>query len=674
MNREWSAISGNYPFSGIVYYPNGNVLYNSNYKYTPYVQAPNSCHVVWMRANALSGIIGGWAGDSTVFSSPGNPTIVYDGRCYQTITKTMQIPINGTYVYEPTSVWECYDLRTGQIYWDQTGIVAPPTNIIYELGTSVPVPGAEANNGYTVALVAISGGRILEYSPFTGAVTVNTTLTNGVTSGTIYADPYVWSVQTLGTGASTTYWLLNWTIAGWSSATAFSSKLISNVTWTAFTTLVNNAAGDATVYDYATGIAILGGWNTIPGPQWCIGYYIAAASMTTGTVLYTYISNDTQTYNVQSGSSLIAHNGRFAMDAQVGHWNCWSETTGQLLWTSQSTISENPWSSSTPDYPWGNWWAYYTSQYDINDTTSVLIECSYAGLFAFNWADGSIVWHYFDNNTVPFESPYIGNSYFTGNIMADDKVYAYAGEHTPSEPINRGWDTVCLNATTGEQIWSIENTMVPGAVADGYLTAANQDDGYMYVFGMGLSKTTVTAPLTAQNVGTPVLIQGTVMDMSPAQPNTPCVSDASMAQQMEYLHMQQPLTGLWQNQSMTGVPVLLTAISSAGNVINIGTTMSNPYYGTFAMAWTPPSADTWTITATYAGSYSYSTSSAATNLLVTAAAATATPTHTPTQTPTPTVTTSNAVTANDVMLYIVGAAIAIIIAIAILGVLILRKK
>ena len=669
MNREWWSIAGNYPFSGIVFYPNGNTMYAGNYKDTPYVIAPDSCHVVWMRANALSGIIGGWAGDSTVFGSPGTPSIIYDGRCYQTITKTMLMPINGTYVYEPTSVWECYDLRTGQVYWDQTGIVAPPTNIIYELGTSQPVPGAEANNGFAVSLLALTGNpnRIIEYNPLTGAVTLNITIpVNGVSSSYLYGDPYVVSLQTIGSGASAHYYLLNWTISGWAATTTFASKLLNNISWP-IATLPGAGA------DWSAGIYGSGSWASVPGPQWCIGYQLTTYSMTTGALLVNETSNDTLTYNMQGTSFIMAH-GEMALDAQNGHWNCWSATTGQLLWTSQQTISLYPWSSSTPDYPWGNWWAYYTSSYDINDTCSEIIACSYAGLFAFNWANGDILWHYYDNNTVPFESPYGGNSFFTGNIMADGKVYTYAGEHTPSEPIDRGWDTDCINATTGQQIWTIENTMVPGAVADGYLTAGNQDDGFMYVFGIGLSSTTVTAPLTAVTQGTPMVIQGTVLDQSPAQPNTPCVSDASMAQQMEYLHMQQPITGLWGNTTMTGVPVVITATDSSGNVINLGTATSNAYDGTFCFTWTPPSAGTYHISASFYGTDSYGSSSAGTNVVVTAAATSSTPTPTATPTPTPTVTTSNAVTANDLMLYVVGAAIAMIIAIAIATVLILRKK
>ena len=49
------------------------------------------------------------------------------------------------------------------------------------------------------------------------------------------------------------------------------------------------------------------------------------------------------------------------------------------------------------------------------------------------------------------------------------------------------------------------------------------------VFGKGLSATTVTTPDVVVPKGTGVVIKGTVLDLSPAQPNTPCVSKDSMS-------------------------------------------------------------------------------------------------------------------------------------------------
>ena len=49
--------------------------------------------------------------------------------------------------------------------------------------------------------------------------------------------------------------------------------------------------------------------------------------------------------------------------------------------------------------------------------------------------------------------------------------------------------------------------------------------GYFVTYGIGESATTINAPDTVVPQGTGVVIKGTVMDQSPAQPNTPCVSD-----------------------------------------------------------------------------------------------------------------------------------------------------
>jgi len=684
MNREWQSIAGNYPFSGIIFYPNGEAFYegSASSHTTPDVQAPTSCHVVWRFQNALSGLIGSVGGQYGVFSSPGTPTIIYDGRCYQTITKPMLTSVNGTYVYQPTSCWECYDLQTGKIYWDITGYPNPPTNIIYELGTSEEgtTLGTESN-GYAIDLVALVGGstttnaRLLEYNPLTGAVVVNATLDVGITSSILYGDPYVMSIQQH-TGP-TSYWLLNWTISGWTTTTTnaeFLTHLMNNVSWTAAEANMSATVGEYTGYDFSDGVCCLSTWNYIPGPQWCIGTSLAGWSMLTGQCLFTFYTNETQVHNVQAGAStsMVFHNGYVAVNAEEGHWNCWNDLTGALAWTSQSQINLYPWNSTTPDYPWGEFQAYSESSYDINDTCSELIACTYGGLFGINWADGTLLWHYYDNNTVPFESPYGGNSFFTGCEQADGMVYSYAGEHTPSEPIDRGWDTVCLNATNGQLIWEIENTMVPGAVSDGYLCAANQDDGYMYVFGMGQSATTVSAPLTAVTAGTPIMIDGTVMDESPAQPGTPCVSDASMAQQMEYLHMQQPITGLWQNTTMTGVPITITATDQSGTVYSIGVAVTNPYDGSYGISWTPPSAGTYHIGASFYGDDSYGSSGAGTNIVVVAAPA---PVVTPTLAPTATPQSLTGLATNaDLMTYILVSAIVIIIAIAIATVILLRRK
>jgi outer membrane protein assembly factor BamB len=317
------------------------------------------------------------------------------------------------------------------------------------------------------------------------------------------------------------------------------------------------------------------------------------------------------------------------------------------------------------DYPWG---ATSFGAYAIQSAYGMFFRQSYDGVYAFDWDTGKIVWKYTAPAYAAFESPYSTNGtehypFNGGGMIADGKMYVYNTEHTETWPLTRGWGLHCINITTGELVWKIANPMSQGAVADGYLTAANSRDGYMYVFGKGKSATTVTAPDVVMPEGNGIVIRGTVLDNSPAQLGTPCVSKDSMELQMEYLHLQQPIGGIWQNESITGVPVSLSAYGSDGTVIDLGTVTTNGYYGTFSKAWTPPKQDTYTITATFAGDDSYGSSSAATALSVGPAPATIEPQP---ETVVP-----------DYTMTIIGAAIAIIIAVAIAAiaaVLMLRKR
>ena len=195
------------------------------------------------------------------------------------------------------------------------------------------------------------------------------------------------------------------------------------------------------------------------------------------------------------------------------------------------------------------------------------------------------------------------------------------------------------------------------------MVAANSWDGYMYVIGKGKSATTVTAPETAVSAGNGVLIKGTVLDMSLAQSGTPCVSKDSMSTQMEYLHLSQPHGGIFNNQTITGVPVSLDTIDPNGNPIHIADVTTEGYSGTFGFTWYPEIEGQYTITATFMGDDSYSSSYATTY---------ATAAKGPVATPTPTPPALAAQTPFEV--YFAISTIAIILAIVIVGLLLLRKR
>jgi hypothetical protein len=239
--------------------------------------------------------------------------------------------------------------------------------------------------------------------------------------------------------------------------------------------------------------------------------------------------------------------------------------------------------------------------------------------------------------------------------IADGKVYVGNGEHSPTTPIARGWRLFCINASDGAGLWNITGGMTSGAIADGYLTADNRYDGYMYVFGKGKSATTITASQGAITEGESILLTGTILDQSPGQLNTPCVSEESMTEWMEYIHMQHEVPS-----DVVGVSVSLDAIDPNGNAIHIGNVVSD-MSGSFKKLWTPDIAGEYTITATFMGSNSYGSSWAETAVGVVQAQATSTPQ--------PSAETAEA----PIELYFAVSTIAIIVAVAIVG-LMLRKR
>ena len=186
----------------------------------------------------------------------------------------------------------------------------------------------------------------------------------------------------------------------------------------------------------------------------------------------------------------------------------------------------------------------------------------------------------------------------------------------------------------------------------------------MYVFGKGQKQHHNHSASNYATFQTQLLIQGTVTDQSPAQPGTPCVSAASMATEMQYLYMQYPIDGIDHNDTITGVPVTLTALDPNGNYITIGTVTSDGYYGTFSKTWTPTIPGDYKIIASFAGDDSYGSSSAATAISV--------------GTPSATATAAPAQAATDYTMSIVsvgiGLAIVVIVSVAIATILILRKR
>jgi hypothetical protein len=257
--------------------------------------------------------------------------------------------------------------------------------------------------------------------------------------------------------------------------------------------------------------------------------------------------------------------------------------------------------------------------------------------------------------------------------ISNDVVYLISTEHTITDPIYKGAKARAVNATTGEEIWTLSAysgtfTSESYALADGYNVWFNGYDDSLYTVGRGPSVTTVEAPKAAIDLGRSLVISGTVMDVSAGTKQTqqagdfpngvPVASDASMTDWMGYVYQQKPIP-----TSFTGVEVSLDVVDSNGNFRNIGTAMTDKT-GVFNYQWTPDIPGMYTVFATFVGTNGYWPSSAETSFAVDPAAPTPAPTNAPAQ------------SAAD--MYFVPAIAAIIVLIVIVGVvlalLMVRKR
>jgi hypothetical protein len=271
----------------------------------------------------------------------------------------------------------------------------------------------------------------------------------------------------------------------------------------------------------------------------------------------------------------------------------------------------------------------YYNMYD-NYYQGLFLSPSWSGVvLAYNITTGEIAWRYEAKN-VGFESPY-GNYPINIFAIADGKIYTLTGEHSISQPMYRGPNIRCINATTGEEIWKILGFSANGGASlggqyaqmgDGRVIALNYFDNQIYCFGRGPSATTVEAPMTAIPLGESLMITGTVTDDTAtgrrntndkfdfSLKGTPAICDEDMGAWMEYMFQQQRYP-----EDAKGVTVKLYSIDPNGNYQDIGTAQAD-VHGVFGKSWVPPVPGDYYVVAEFEGSKAYGPSSSATYFTV----------------------------------------------------------
>jgi len=353
---------------------------------------------------------------------------------------------------------------------------------------------------------------------------------------------------------------------------------------------------------------------------------------------------------------------------QVAAYN---DLTGQEVWTTNLNVKLAD----------GNMLNTYDSYGLVGIANSGLNMMYIWGLggdvWALNLTNGNIVWTwstYQINGPAGTESPYgtypiwVFADHCMGGTGTGSILYLSEG-HEYNPPLFHGALELALNASSGKLVWSnlgFEDTGTE--VADGVMTGFNAYDGQVYAYAQGPSKTTINVPSVGVTTATPIVISGTVTDISPGAsqrvvasnfPNgLPAVSDDSMRGLMEAAYEQQPMPS-----NLTGVPVALYVLDSNHNYRQIAQTTSDGS-GSYSYTWTPDITGDYTVYAVFAGTAGYYGSSAEAHVHAGAA---------PTVPP-PSATPVSGLASNNTLMYGIVAIIVVIVIIgAVLAILVTRK-
>jgi hypothetical protein len=671
-NYAWAALGGNWLGLRASGFANTG-MYDATGSFQPYSTAPNTAHIIWVKPTAFGGQVGA--------PMPADQVHQYVSTSIA-LNEWEPIIINGILYYElyPTvnsvpQSWQAIDLRTGEPlstfnttagltnderlrYGEVLGFHTIQEYGSYALLWSIPRTGATVfrlydpmTGEYMAQIVnAIDMPMISDYNPDT---TEPGTLLGWYTSGgnltlwnstlaLAYPNGFVPVTSAFGT------YLYQITIRP-SGTINFSA----GNQWTKPipTTLAGNTISPALSIAARTPEVILLRSATTVASQASNGYQITAGfDARTGALLWGPLNQTLPMY--QDISVLAARDGVYVLrnkdsDEVYGY----SLTSGQKLW-GPVKLPGNAWSTITlaAEIAYGRIYIYDYGGY-VN---------------ALDLKTGAIDWTW-SPRSAGYNTPYgIYPIWTYSELVCDGKIFLPEGKmYDP--PLSPGAQRLVINCTDGKLVWSILSWAgrMTAAAADGYVVQWNSYDKQIDCFGKGQTATTVSAPLTAITQGQSVMITGTVTDESPGTKDSDrkarfphgvaAVTDASMSAWMEYVYMQQPYP-----TNCTGVQVTLDAYDPNGNFVHLGTATSDTS-GTFGYAWTTPDVPgKYTVIATFAGSESYWPSYAETYAGVSEA---------PIVTPPPTYPIPM-----DYTMSIIGTGIAVIIAVAIVGLILLRKR
>jgi outer membrane protein assembly factor BamB len=690
-NTDWWTISSNWLGSGSPEFKSFNFAYNVAFSGAVGSQ---TAHIMWTRPLQSGGVVG-----DDNFIVPGDT--YFEGTAYSQRFTNPIIMAGKLFYKEPLNAWGsqsgptvCVDLRTGELLWSRTDVPVPSFGYIYSYqdmnyhGVEQPTLIATSGRGSP-----IPSGMWVGYDADTGNWLWNVT---NVPSGTkamgAQGEYLQYVMANAGNDTNPDYYLLQWNSSKLAGTGMMATGAISGVV----------DASTPNRYDWNVSMPWANTMVTMGPYGLSLDFTVVAAygsdimlcyngTLPTGDSPSTFgrpISSDPYTYfavNLDASKGAVGSVlWRKTYDAPAGGISVFvsgaDPETGVFVENHKETMQWVGYNLRTGEKMWGPVGGSTALDYYGNDfggsslgfiADGKMYYSGHAGIvYCYDVTTGDLLWTYGNGGE--------GNSTSCGAQMAYGRyptmieaigngiVYTSVIEHTVNTPIYKGARTRAINATDGTEVYTLSDygSSWSEAIADGFTTFMNGYDNQIYVVGRGPSATTVAAAPKVSVHGDSVLVEGMVIDTAAGTaqdeqaarfPNgVPAVSDESMSDWMEYVYQQKP-----RPADAVGVEVVIEVLDPNNNYYEVGRATSDES-GMFHCAFTPEVPGEYTIIATFEGSDGYWPSFAETAINVEEA-----PAVTPEPTPVPQA---------PVETYFTASTIAIIIAIAIVGFLILRKR
>jgi hypothetical protein len=606
--REWSTIAGSWMWGAGVFggadVPNRYAPYNDD--------APDSAHVLWTTPFTIGGVAGGSTGDHGIecgdaYEGKWGGSLVLCGKLYYK-----------TGAYDQPFTYHCVDIHTGEEQWARTfqdGETLDFAQLFY--WDSYNYHGV-----FPYLYVATGGGGFFfgpagpetwtAYDPFTGEWRF--TIEN-VPAGTKVIGPngefFKFDVD-----------LTAGRLAVWNMTAAISNA----GSWGSAAHLQTHDGDVPSAWTLDVPIP-----TDLPGSVQSIrfGDKIVGGSVSTTQVTSWAISLEPGNEGTELYRKTWTAPASWALGNETVSWYGTSIEEGVFVVWSKETRQYYGFSTDTGEYLWTTDPQYYLDFHVATECAIVygkLYSCGVSGIvYAYDLETGDRVWTY--EATDPYQEILWTNNWWTQIIfITDGKLYIGHSEHSVIDPKPRGAPFQCINATDGTLIWRVDGMFRQthwggtGVIGDSIFATQDSYDQSVYAVGKGPSEITASINTNVVPKGSAVLVDGTIMDVSPGTKDdnrqlrfsngVPAVSDECMSEWMLYVYKQ-----FSRPADATGVTIKFAAVDPNNNYIELGDTVSDSY-GSYGFEFTPDTIGQYMIIATFEGSNSYYPSTATTYLNV----------------------------------------------------------